>query len=116
MMGAPTSDGRTVRLRNLPQETQQSCVRRFFDSRIGPSGTVIAVDGIGNIVDHVNTKTKQTTVTFRSREFKDEALRSCDRQRFMSEYGDGSLPVNIDDEFSGLTTLFESKTGPPNLE
>lgn len=117
MMGAPKFNGLTVRLRNLPQETRQTCVSRFFDRRIGLSGgTVIAMNGIGNIVNQANTKTKQTTVTFQSHDLKNRALRDCDRQPFSSEYGDGSLPVSIDDEFNGLTTLFESGKGTLNLE
>ncbi|MCJ1466338.1 hypothetical protein MMC07_004957 [Pseudocyphellaria aurata] len=114
-MGSPSSDGHTVRLRNLPPETVQSCVRRFFDSRMG-EGTVIAVNGVGNIVDQVNTRTKQTTVTFKNCEYKKKALRDFDRQMFRPEFGESALPVSIDDDFIGLTTLFESKTGITNLD
>lgn len=112
----PASRSLTVRLSNLPPETKASDVRRFFDSRIGPTGTIVAHDGIGNIVTQVNRTTKQTTVTFKTRDLKKKALKDCDQVLFSSEYGNGAVLVKIDDDFDGLTTLYHPKSGKPNLE
>lgn len=110
------SDGLTVRLSNLPPETRPTDVSRFFDSRIGPTGTVIAANGIGNIVTQARRSTKQTTVTFKTRDLKKRALKDCDDQLFSSEFGDGSVPIKIEDSFDGLTTLHYPATAEPNLE
>lgn len=112
----PASHSLTVRLSNLPQETKATDVRRFFDSRIGPTGTVVPSNGIGDIVTQVNRRTKQTTVTFKSRDLKKKALRDCDEVPFSSEYGNGFVMVKIDDDFDGLTTLYYPKSGEPNIE
>ena len=117
-IGMPTSDGLTVRISNLPPETDSrgNDVRRFFDSRVGPSGTVISKNGIGHVVTQAKRRTKQTTVTFISHDFKKKALEKCDRTAFSAEHGNGSVVVDVEDEFMGLTTLYMPESGIPNIE
>ncbi len=100
-----TSDGLTVRVGILPPETIEDDVARFFNGRVGPSGVVIAKNGIGNLVPEVNRRTKLTTVTFVKQEFKVKALKECHDIGFSAQMGDGALNVSVEDEFMGLTTL-----------
>lgn len=117
-MVPPTSDGLTVRISNLPPETdvEGNDVRRFFDSRVGPTGSVVSRNGIGNIVTQAKRRTKQTTVTFINAEVKKKALEKCHRTAFSAERGNGTVIVDVEDEFMGLTTLYVPSTGTPNLE
>ncbi len=104
-MGLHTSDGLTVRVGDLPPETIEEDVARFFNGRVGPSGVVIAKNGIGNLVPEVNRRTKLTTVTFVKQEFKVKALKECHGIGFSAQRGDGTSIVSVEDEFMGLTTL-----------
>ncbi|KAK3167556.1 hypothetical protein OEA41_010683 [Lepraria neglecta] len=98
----PTSDGLTVRISNLPPEADPrgNDVRRFFDSRVGPT----------------KRRTKQTTVTFISHDIKKKALERCDRTTYSAEHGNGSIIVNVEDEFIGLMTLYMPESGTSNLD
>ncbi|KAL6719552.1 hypothetical protein ACLMJK_003794 [Lecanora helva] len=114
---APSSpEGLTIRIRGLPPETIANDVRRFFDSRIGPSGSVISKNGIGRIIVEAKRRTKQTTVTFANPELKKKAVDKCNRNAFSAEQGDGTMVVDVEDEFMGLTTLYEPASGSPNLD
>ena len=104
-MGGHTSDGLTVLVQGLPPETGEDDVARFFNARVGPSGSVISKNGIGTIAPEVNRSTKLTTVTFVKHEFKAKALRDCNGISFSAQWGDGSVIVNVKDDFDGLTTL-----------
>lgn len=117
-MGMPTTDGLTVRISNLPPETDLNGndVRRFFDSRVGPSGSVISKNGIGRVITQAKRRTKQTTVTFAAFDLKKKALEKCHRTAFSAEHGNGSVIVDVEDDFMGLTTLYVSELGTPNLE
>ena len=115
-MGLSTSDGLTVRISNLPPETDGNDVRRFFDGRVGRSGTVISKNGIGHIVTQAKRKTKQTTVTFITHDIKKKAIERCDKTQFSAERGDGWMIVDVEDDFMGLTTLYMPASGTPNLE
>jgi len=117
-MGTPTSNGLTVRISNLPPETDQlgNDVRRFFDSRVGASGSVVSKNGIGHVVTQAKRRTKQTTATFLNFDIKKQALAKCDKTAFSAEHGNGSVIVDVEDEFMGLTTLYAPAHGAANLE
>lgn len=117
-MGPPTSNGLTVRISNLPHETdaEGNDVRRFFDGRIGPTGSVISRNGIGNVITQAKRSTKMTTVTFMNFDLKKKALERCHRTAFSAGRGNGTIIVDVEDEFMGLTTLYVPQSGTPNLE
>lgn len=117
-MAPPISDGLTIRISNLPPEAdaEGNDVRRFFDSRVGLTGTVISKNGIGHVVTQAKRKTKQTTVTFINADLKKKALERCHRTAFSAERGNGSVIVDVEDEFMGLTTLYVPQSATPNLE
>lgn len=117
-MALPTSNGLTVRISNLPRETdaEGNDVRRFFDSRVGPTGTVISRNGIGNVITQAKRSTKQTTVTFMTFDFKKKAVERCHRTAFSAQRGNGTVIVDVEDDFLGLTTLYVPQSGTPNLE
>lgn len=117
-MAPPTSEGLTVRISNLPPETdaEGNDVRRFFDGRVGPNGSVVAKNGIGHVVTQAKRRTKQTTVTFMNTELKKKALERCHRTAFSAERGNGTVIVDVEDEFMGLTTLYTPELGSPNVE
>lgn len=111
------SDGLTV-ISNLPPEADSrgNDVRRFIDSRVGPSGTLVSRNGIGHIVTQAKRRTKQTIVTFISDDIKKKALERCDRTALSAEYGNGSTNVDVEDDFMGLTMLYMPESGTRNLE
>ena len=117
-MGLPTSNGLTVRVQNLPPETDQARrrdVSRFFTNRLGRnSQPVIAQEGVGPLVTEVNRGTKQTTVTFASLELKKSALKDLDEISFLASQGGNERHIHIDDDFLGLTVLYEN--ADPNVE
>ena len=115
-MAPPASDGLTIRISNLPPETEANDVRRFFDSRVGKTGTVVASNGVGQVITQAKRTTKQTTVTFTTSEWKKKAIQVCHDTRFSAERGNGTRVVSVEDEFMGLTPLFVSESGTPNLE
>ena len=117
-MGSHSSNGLTVRISGLPPETDANGndVRRFFDSRVGPSGSVISKHGIGHVVSQAKRPTKQTTVTFLTADLKKQALAKCDKTAFSAENGNGAVIVDVEDDFMGLTTLYSSTTGTVNVE
>ena len=63
-----------------------------------------------------NEEQKQNTVTFISHDIKKKALERCDRTTYSAEHGNGSMIVNVEDEFIGLMTLYMPESGTPNLE
>lgn len=103
--GLHTSDSLTIRVGNLPSETIEDDVARFFNGRVGPSGVVIAKNGIGSLVPEVSRRTKLTTVPFVKQAFKVKALKECDGIGFSAQRGDDTSIVSVEDEFMGLTTL-----------
>lgn len=117
-MGLPISNGLTVRIQNLPPETDQAKrgdVSRFFTDRLGRNNqSVIAQEGVGPLVTEVNRGTKQTTVTFASLELKKSALKDLDEISFLASQGGHERPIHIDDDFLGLTVLYEN--ADPNVE
>ena len=117
-MAPPISDGLTVRISNLPPETDAEGidVRRFFDSRVGPTGSVVSKNGVGCVVTQAKRRTKQTTVTFVNSELKKKALDRCHGISFSAERGNGTMVVDVEDEFMGLTTLYVPRSGTPNVE
>ena len=117
-MARATADGLTVRISNLPPETDVdgNDVRRFFNGRIGPTGSVISKYGIGRVVTQAKLQTKVTTVTFLNSELKKKAIEKCHETAFRAERGNGSTIVDIEDEFMGLTTLYVPESGLPNVE
>ena len=117
-MSSSSSNGLTVRISGLPPETDANGndVRRFFESGIGSSGSVISEQGIGPVVFQAMRLTKQTTVTFLSADLKEQALKKCDKTAFSAENGNGAVTVDVEDDFIGLTTLYSSTTGPVNVE
>lgn len=101
---AYTSNGLTIRVRDLSPETIEDDVARFCNGRDGPSGIVIANNSIGNLVPEVN-RTKLMTVKSVKQEFKVKALRECHGISFSDQRGDGTLIVSVEDELTSLATL-----------
>ena len=118
MAPPPLTDGLTVRINNLPPETDANGndVRRFFDGRIGPTGSVVAKNGIGYVATQAKRRTKQTTVTFINHDLKKKAIEKLHRTAFSAERGNGTIIVDVEDEFMGLTTLYMPRSGIPNVE
>ena len=112
------SDSLTIRISNLPPETDANGhdVRRFFDGRIGPTGSVVAKNGVGYVATQARRRTKQTTVTFTNFDLKKKAIEKLHRTAFSAERGDGTVIVDVEDEFMGLTTLYMPRSGTPNVE
>lgn len=111
-MGLPTSNGLTVRVQNLPSTTNQTSmgdISRFFNNRLGRNNqAAIAEDGVGPLITEVNRTTKQTTVTFTSLEIKKAALKDLDEINFVPSQGGQDTRIHIDDDFLGLTVLYEA--------
>jgi len=113
-----TLDGLTVRISNLPSETdwKGNDIRRIFDGRVGQTGSVVSRNGIGQVVTQAKRRTKQTTVTFMTFDLKKKALEKCHRTAFSAEHGNGTVIVDVEDEFMGLTTLYIPESETPNIE
>ncbi len=107
-----------MRISNLLPETDSrgSDVRRFFDSRVGPTGSVIHKSRIGQIIKQAKIRTKLMTVTFMAFDLKKKALLKCRSSAFSAEHGKSTVIVGVEDEFMGLTTLYMPESGKPNLE
>ena len=111
-MGLPSSNGLTVRVQNLPPETdqiKQGDISRFFNHRLGRNDqAVVAEEGIGPLINEVNRMTKQTTVTFTSSDIKKSAL-NLDEASFYASQGGNPTRIHIDDDFLGLTVLYDGE-------
>lgn len=111
-MAPPTLEGLTLRISNLPPKTDAE----RNDGRVGPTGSVIAKNGIGHVVTQAKRRTKETTVTFMNTELKKKALERYHRIAFSAERGKGTVIVDVEDESMGLTTLYTPEVGSPNVE
>lgn len=112
IMAPPTLEGLTLRISNLPPKTDAE----RNDGRVGPTGSVIAKNGIGHVVTQAKRRTKETTVTFMNTELKKKALERYHRTAFSAERGKGTVIVDVEDESMGLTTLYTPEVGSPNVE